>query len=540
MTNHNSKYVVYLILILLLNSGFCYAQSTIYLSNIDVIIYNKDDTDIRLFEKINNNQYIEVFLAFVDDDDEDIFIETNIEYDTDGPVTLKDLKLSDNDVLLKVKDIKPTRISQFLNRGFEIEENSFFKYGKDTNKLVLKFLNNTLSSIQEVYYEQKQHNYGLGSVRIYRKTDSDVRWRVDNASYFPTVDLDFGNDRHIYLLPDGDKVDFLVLPLTGHNYIISDDDGISTLKETDQYKMSYQENFSHFSSGELLTIFKNNKGKYTLVNTFKKDLLKSDYDTISYNRFFIIAKNKDLIEIFNSNYKKINIDHVKSAYLYRSGLEILDDKGAHYYNSELKIIDDFPPKSYSLCGTVNGVFFELDHYKTLKAYTLTKTYGGFASSLDERREYFLEKFRARDKISFLNNEEKFFWDENDDYVGDHYVYPQFLKITRGRKSGILKYNYTDYSRPVDTISMGYKKSVYYFPQEIEGELVLPINNDSIVFNDKDGLTYFYRKNKVGIFPRHKTVQYQMIRQKTNSFYAIIRDHKKGWLDIQTNIEYFDD
>ncbi len=540
MTDHNAKYVILLILMLLLKSGFCYAQHKVNLSNIDVIIYNKDDTSIRFFEKTNNNQYIEVYLEF-DDNSEDIFIETGIEYDgMDDLVRLEDLKLSDNDVLLKVNDIKPTHFSQFLNKEFEIEEDTYYKDGENATELVLKFLNNTLSSIQEVYYQQKQHNYGFGYASVYRKTDNNVRWRIDYAYYFSTVDLDFGNDRHIYLLLDDDDIDFLVLPLTGHDYIISDDDGISTLKETSQYKMSYLENFEQFEFEDFISILKHKNGKYTLVNSFKEDLLKSDYDTIRYNQFFIIAESKNQIEIFNSNYKKVNIDHVKSAYLYRSGLEILDNKGANYYNSELKIIEKFPPMSYSLCGTVSATFYTLNYNKRLKTNTLTKVYGGFSSTLDKRREYYLENIKARDSVTFINNDKEYYWDDNDDYVGHNYGYPQFLKITRKRKSGILEFDYTDTSIPVDTIPKDWKKEVYYLPQRIKGVKVLPINNDSIVFNEKDGLIYFYRKNKVGIFPRHKTVQYQMIHQKTNSFYAIIRDHKKGWLDIQTNIEYYDD
>jgi len=62
--------------------------------------------------------------------------------------------------------------------------------------------------------------------------------------------------------------------------------------------------------------------------------------------------------------------------------------------------------------------------------------------------------------------------------------------------------------------------------------------DSIRFNVDDGLVYFYKDNNVGLFPRHQTTQYDFIKQKTQSFYEISKLGKIGWLDIQTNREYF--
>ncbi|WP_148091733.1 hypothetical protein [Tannerella forsythia] len=79
----------------------------------------------------------------------------------------------------------------------------------------------------------------------------------------------------------------------------------------------------------------------------------------------------------------------------------------------------------------------------------------------------------------------------------------------------------------------------YPSKSIVWKIVLPLVNDSITFG-KDGLFYFHNEGKIGIFPRHTTAQYDEIKQHPRSFYHIVRDGRKGWLDIRTNREYFED
>lgn len=74
-------------------------------------------------------------------------------------------------------------------------------------------------------------------------------------------------------------------------------------------------------------------------------------------------------------------------------------------------------------------------------------------------------------------------------------------------------------------------------QSIEGEVVLPVDNDSIVHSN-DGLILFYKQGRMGIFPRHKRPVYDELRQQTQSYYHIVKDGKAGWLNININKEYF--
>ncbi|WP_179354766.1 hypothetical protein [Winogradskyella vidalii] len=518
-----------------MKSEFCFSQQTVNLTNIDLIIYNKDDINLRLFEEKNINQFIEVYLEFNDNFD-NIFISTDLEYDNiDDIVTLEEIKLAKNDVILHLNQIKETNINDLLKYEIEIN-NNWFKYGEDTNKLILKFINKSLSVIQELYFNKKEFSGGIGSSRTYRETDNEEKWRVYNAKYFTTIDLDLGNNKHIYLLNDGDSQEFLFLPLIENDYLISDDDGISSVKKTLLYKTNYLETFERYDYEEFATLLKNKNNNYELVNTFNENLLKAEYDTIMHNQFFIIGKNKKQIDIFNSYYEKIEIDSVKSAYLYRSGLEILTNKGASYYDSELKIIDKFPPKSYSLCGTVSYKKYIVEYDKYEKSHIIKRIKGSAFSNQGKRKDFKLEGVKKRDVITFLNNSNITYRDGNSNFTGEKFINPNYLIVTRRNRSGIYKYEYG--SSKYDTIA-DITNPFIYFPETIKNEVILPINYKSITYNPKDGLVYFYKKNKVGIFPRHKTVQYQNINQETNSFYRITRERRKGWLDINTNIEYYD-
>ncbi|WP_405397792.1 hypothetical protein [Maribacter sp. Asnod2-G09] len=541
MAEHINKYFIFpvIFLVLILKSGICYSQNSIDLSNVDLIVYNEYDTDMRFFSEKNKNQFIELYLEF-DKDWDTNFITADIEYDDiDDTVTLEEINLYEGDILLNVNEIKKTSFSHFLKQELEINESSYYRAGEDTNKLVLKFLTNDIATIQELYFQEKKHNQSFGSSRVSGKDDNEERWRIYNAKFYATIDLNFGNDKHIYLLLNKDRIDFTIIPLIKNEYLLSDDDGISTFQNTSKYKTSYVENFERIEFVDFAAITKNKNDKYELMNTSKENVLKTAYDTIRFNQYFIITQNENQIDIFDSFYEKVKIDHIKSAYLYRNGIEILNDRGANYYNNEAKIIEKFPRMVTTVCGTVNEVTYTLDYNDELKTSTLTKIDGGFASNLDKRRAYYLEEIKATDSVTFLNNEKEYYWDENDSFLGKSYMYPELLKITRSKKNGIFEYNYVNTDKVIDTISKDWKKEVNYLPTKTQRTIVLPINNDSIIFNRKDGLTYFYRKNKVGLFPRHKKVQYNSIQQITNSFYAISRKGKKGWLDIKTNIEYFE-
>ena len=116
-----------------------------------------------------------------------------------------------------------------------------------------------------------------------------------------------------------------------------------------------------------------------------------------------------------------------------------------------------------------------------------------------------------------------------------------LRVCRKGKFGIMVYEY-DKDKSVkpeynyESLGNRDKTILVYPPVKIVGKTIFPINNDSIIMRP-DGLIYFYKDKKVGLFPRDKVPVYDKIKKVTGSFYHIVKKGTPGWLDIKTNKEY---
>ncbi|GLB49393.1 hypothetical protein Y10_17610 [Neptunitalea sp. Y10] len=241
LNKNNHIALILTVLVFFLKLGVCYSQHSIDVTHISLVVYNKTNTDLRLFEEKEKNQFVEVFLEF-DSNFDNNFISTNIEQDhVEHTLTLEDIKRNEKDVLVHTDSLRDLNNKDVKKDEYEIIEN-WYKYGEKTNALVLKFLNTHISTIQELSFQKREQNVGIGT-HVLTKDDTENRWSVSYTNYFATVDLNFGNNKHIYLLINHDDINYIFLPLINTNYLISDNDGISALKPTSKYKTSYKENF---------------------------------------------------------------------------------------------------------------------------------------------------------------------------------------------------------------------------------------------------------------------------------------------------------
>ena len=158
---------------------------------------------------------------------------------------------------------------------------------------------------------------------------------------------------------------------------------------------------------------------------------------------------------------------------------------------------------------------------------------------DER--YWLSDLLPTDVVTFLDGEKSFFQSENSSLCGDIDVRPEWIRVGRKGKFGIIAYEYKQKKgvkpKLVTKRMDNYQQKVKaYPPVKIVGKTIFPINNDSIIMRP-DGLIYFYKDKKVGLFPRDKVPVYDKIMKVTDSFYYIVKKGTPGWLDIKTNKEY---
>ena len=162
---------------------------------------------------------------------------------------------------------------------------------------------------------------------------------------------------------------------------------------------------------------------------------------------------------------------------------------------------------------------------------------------EERDEAFLlADCKPGDSLTFMNGRSEYSFDENSYFIDKMYLSPRLLKIQRSGKFGLVEYNYEQArtAKPKESVKKygSYKRPLLTYPmQSIEGKVVLPVDNDSIVHSN-DGLILFYKQGRIGIFPQHKQPVYDELKQQTQSYYHIVKNGKAGWLNIDTNREYF--
>ena len=176
-------------------------------------------------------------------------------------------------------------------------------------------------------------------------------------------------------------------------------------------------------------------------------------------------------------------------------------------------------------------------------------FGGFAKKFEAEKRNYLSDRSADETLSFIDGSRYFVWDENDFLVDNIYHHPELIRVQRGNKYGLFKYNYQKISEKelyIEGIEEdeeneeenSYKRNVRkYASAHLTGEEQLPIIYDNIQ-QHKDGLIYLYKDNKIGIYPQHKKVLFEKIEPQTHSFYHIVKKGKKGYLDIRTMKEFF--
>lgn len=514
--------------------SYSHAQFKVDLSEVDLIALSEDHDDIYFYIEKEKGYYQELWIDFYENEDEWLTFEK--EYDSDL-ISAKDI-IEDNCKLIELKDFKKTTISRLTNINWN------FKTHEETYNL--KFFKSGIATVQEIYFDE--HISNSFSKDVLRKDKRKKKWRNKWDEWYSIITLNFRNNINIFLLEYENDIEYAFLPFKDYNYVINYSDESSKAKNSNAiYNIDYPDTFKRFERyyESFFNIKKTENNTYKLVNRFNQNILKKEFDTIYNNNYHIVGKTKNDYTFYNYSLDTlvIPIKNIKYTYLYNRGLEILTKNGPVYFDYNSKQVTKFPLTSYSVCGTTNATTHTIKKNKKGN-YHITKSYDGLARSTQRKKDFIIKKIRQKDKLSFIDNDTITSWDANDEFTGTHYLSPNYLKIIRNGKSGIIKCNYPfdvkNESTILDTIYPDFfpEKIISYKPKKINPEIVFQINNDSIVYNRYHRLIYFYRDSKVGLYPRHKNVVFDSITRKTNSFYRIVKNGKKGWLDIHTNNEYY--
>ncbi len=546
------KHIVALLITLCLLSIETKAQQTLSFPDVDAIGYSDNPYDIVLYTAVGPNKYCKRILTT---DSKSAFVEKSSEMNIDYWKALKEKDimtkeeiLAQKNNFLKVSDIPSTSLNDYIGKIFFINEDGAWRREGQGTSLILKFIQHNTASIQEVYYgtERDQYNQKVTSISLPEKKEM---WRIDRATHYTPLILKFKDNKQIIVLKStwGGSFNYLLIPGSKKDILINRSSSYPAAElkeETEKYAETKPYDFTQYFIKRYYGLRKTENNKVQLINRLGENVLGEDYDHISYDDRFIIAQTKDKIDVFNLYLNKLNLGKIKVAReVPRSvcgRIEVLNDEGAGYYDEFQQKASKPIRRILGVCGTVSHWSYDIVNEKGV--YMMQKTSTGPGWEYQEKVKFILTDCQPDDSVSIINGSKNFSYNANYGINGEIAINPSLIKVGRNGKFGILRYNY-DFDKNIQPKIVAnkpdhYPLELHYYPtQKVKGEILLPIENDSIIMQ-QDGMILFYKDGKIGIFGRDKTPVFEELTQQTKSFYYFRKDGKEGWIDRETDTEYF--
>ena len=546
------KHIVALLITLCLLSIETKAQQTLSFPDVDAIGYSDNPYDIVLYTAVGPNKYCKRILTT---DSKSAFVEKGSEMNIDYWKALKEKDimtkeeiLAQKNNFLKVSDIPSTSLNDYIGKIFFINEDGAWRREGQGTSLILKFIQHNTASIQEVYYgtERDQYNQKVTSISLPEKKEM---WRIDRATHYTPLILKFKDNKQIIVLKStwGGSFNYLLIPGSKKDILINRSSSYPAAElkeETEKYAETKPYDFTQYFIKRYYGLRKTENNKVQLINRLGENVLGEDYDHISYDDRFIIAQTKDKIDVFNLYLNKLNLGKIKVAReVPRSvcgRIEVLNDEGAAYYDEFQQKASKPIRRILGVCGTVSHWSYDIVNEKGV--YMMQKTSTGPGWGYQEKVKFILTDCQPGDSVSIIDGSKNFSYNANYGINGEIKINPSLIKVGRNGKFGILRYNY-DFDKNIQPKIVAnkpdhYPLELHYYPtQKIKGKVLLPIENDSIIMQ-QDGMILFYKDGKIGIFGRDKTPVFEELTQQTKSFYYFRKDGKEGWIDRETDTEYF--
>nr|WP_313980408.1 hypothetical protein [uncultured Prevotella sp.] len=546
------KHIVALLITLCLLSIETKAQQTLSFPDVDAIGYSDNPYDIVLYTAVGPNKYRNRILTT---DSKSAFVEKGSEMNIDYWKALKEKDimtkeeiLAQKNNFLKVSDIPSTSLNDYIGKIFFINEDGAWRREGQGTSLILKFIQHNTASIQEVYYgtERDQYNQKVTSISLPEKKEM---WRIDRATHYTPLILKFKDNKQIIVLKStwGGSFNYLLIPGSKKDILINSSSSYPAAElkeETEKYAETKPYDFTQYFIKRYYGLRKTENNKVQLINRLGENVLGEDYDHISYADRFIIAQTKDKIDVFNLYLNKLNLGKIKVAReVPRSvcgRIEVLNDEGAGYYDEFQQKASKPIRRILGVCGTVDHWSYEIVNEKGV--YMMQKKTTGPGWGYQEKVKFILTDCQPGDSVSIIDGSKNFSYNANYGINGEIKINPSLIKVGRNGKFGILHYDYhLDKNIQPQIVANkpdNYPLEFHYYPtQKVKGEILLPIENDSIIMQ-QDGMILFYKDGKIGIFGRDKTPVFEELTQQTKSFYYFRKDGKEGWIDRETDTEYF--
>ena len=526
-----------------------YAQQRLSLPDVDAIGYDADGSWIDLYKKVGTDRYAQRRLQI---DRKEISIsKASAAYQMVWDLYSCNDTLSRNDIekrrerFVDVDNLRPIALENYVGKTFDIKEGGKWKRNEENSSYVLKFLRPDLAFAQLLRYA-KADRYAYSVITTSSCVpDSVTTWRGMSQPLNPLV-LEMKGGKTVLLFAYR-TFDYLLLPTIKSDQFVKlsrDCQPAELIEAGNKYAAAAPYDFMNIVLKDFLNVKKTDEGRCQLVNAFGENMLKQDYDSIICGDRFIIAHTKKGVDVYNLYLQKLDLGNALVAYEIPNCMigciNVLNRNGDFYYDEMGKKMKNPWKIQFEVCGTVPHWTYSLLKKRgqhQLKYYT-----GGPGVTCEEDKRYVLSDCQPTDSISFLDGKKEYRCNGNSWFLGDLDVRPEWIRVGRNGKFGILAYDYklpNDVEPKEGTVGQGdWKRPLMTYPvRTLKGETILPMVYDSIMMHN-DGYIYFYKGGKAGIYSYNDTPVYDELEQSTRYFYHIVKDGVSGWLDLKTNKEHY--
>ncbi|VTY05301.1 Uncharacterised protein [uncultured Prevotella sp.] len=526
-----------------------YAQQRLSLPDVDAIGYDVDGSWIDLYKKVGTDRYAQRRLQI---DRKKISIsKASAAYQMVWDLYSCNDTLSRNDIekrrerFVDVDNLRPIALENYVGKTFDIKEGGKWKRNEENSSYVLKFLRPDLAFAQLLRYA-KADRYAYSVITTSSCVpDSVTTWRGMSQPLNPLV-LEMKGGKTVLLFAYR-TFDYLLLPTIKSDQFVKLSRECQPAELTEagnKYDAAAPYDFMNIVLKDFLNVKKTDEGRCQLVNAFGENMLKQDYDSIICGDRFIIAHTKKGVDVYNLYLQKLDLGNALVAYEIPNCMigciNVLNRNGDFYYDEMGKKMKNPWKIQFEVCGTVPHWTYSLLKKRgqhQLKYYT-----GGPGVTCEEDKRYVLSDCQPSDSLTFLDGKKEYRCNGNSWFLGDLDVRPEWIRVGRNGKFGILAYDYklpNDVEPKEGTVGQGdWKRPLMTYPvRTLKGETILPMVYDSIMMHN-DGYIYFYKGGKAGIYSYNDTPVYDELEQSTRYFYHIVKDGVSGWLDLKTNKEHY--
>lgn len=522
-------------------------HQVVKINNISHITFEKERKRgyIDFFRKLSSDKYSKLDFELLYRNVNEAFASfTSYKYDdsVDDIYDHDDIYNDDNSTIA-INQIKEQPVSQLLESLKLVEWKSNYSeynsYHRDTidYRVTFKRLNNYVYSFVKEKFTVKK-NGGFGSF-YNEKDDAIKKWRVQEVDFYTVYIFLLNGNKPILVFTDGSEIDYLIIPTKDNNYIVNFKDRKNHKLQQQSYtklsKKTLEKVIQHGNSQNFYRSKIKSKKNY-IANAFDEIIINKPYDSIQFKNQYIIGRNKNEIDIYNSKLQKLPVKNIRQVYFDKENLQVLTNNKVFYIDAlgnetKIKFI------SYSFCGTVSSTDYTLLQTKEEKPVNAIKIYyGGMGRGYSAESLLKINNLDTTYSLTFLNKTKNDGYDGNSGFVDGYKNLTNMLVVTKNNKFGLYRYSLKDvnFKHKSDEIGIVDINTPKY--GSTNAKELLSVKYDAIEL--RSPLIIVKLNKAYGIYPLKNGFKYKTLGNVHNNFIPFESlDGKKGWIDVHTHQEF---